>query len=373
MTTTPNFMLETPRGQTSSSASGAEVLADVLGRIHLASAVFLRGEFSEPWAFASTDAATLCQIVQPGARRLVLFHVAVEGVFCIKLDSGEQATARPGDAVVLPYCDRHSMGYPHDVPPVPIASLLPTPPWREMPVVRHGGGGPRTRIMCGYLHCDDLLFNPVLRALPRLIHVRASSGQAAQWREASLRYVVEQAGRPGSRGETLLARLPELVLVDCLRQYVEGLPEQQAGWLGALKDPMLGRAIMLLHAQPATAWTVDRLARSVAVSRSVLAARFVQVLGVSPMRYLTQWRLQLAANLLRDQPQLGMAAIAERAGYEAEAAFSRAFKRHLGVSPAAWRKGVTSVTPSENNQHAANPERPLQLPGSPAGREQCGQ
>jgi AraC-like DNA-binding protein len=338
MTTTPNFMLETP-GPPASSTAGGEVLADVLGRIHLASAVFLRGEFSEPWAFASTDAATLCQIVQPGARRLVLFHVAVEGTFCITLDSGEQATARPGDAVVLPYCDQHAMGFPRDTPPVPIASLLPMPPWQEMPVVRHGGGGQRTRILCGYLHCDDLLFNPVLRALPRLIHVRPTSDQAAQWRETSLRYVVEQAERPGGRGEALMARLPELVLVDCLRQYAEGLPGQQAGWLGALKDPVLGRAIMLLHAQPATAWTVDELARGVAVSRSVLAARFVHALGVSPMRYLTQWRVQLAANLLRDQPQLGMAAIAERVGYEGEAAFSRAFKRHLGVSPAAWRKG----------------------------------
>lgn len=341
MTMTPNLMPETPGLAALRRADSGELLADVLGRIHLASAVFLRGEFSEPWAFASTDAQTLCQIVQPGARRLVLFHVAVEGMFSIKLDSGERATAQPGDAVVLPYCDRHSMGFPDDASPVPIASLLPMPPWAEMPVVRHGGGGKPTRILCGYLHCDDLLFNPVLHALPRLIHVRASSAQAAQWREASLRYVVEQSARPGSRGQALLARLPELVLVDCLRQYANGLPSGRAGWLGALNDPVIGRALMLLHAQPATAWTVEKLARSVAVSRSVLAARFAQVLGVSPMRYLAQWRLQLAANLLRDEPQLGMFAIAERVGYEAEAAFSRAFKRHLGVSPAAWRCSAT--------------------------------
>lgn len=338
MTKTPNFMLKTP--ERTAPLAGAELLADVLGRIHLASAVFLRGEFTQPWAFASTDAATLCQIVQPGARRLVLFHVAVEGEFCIWLGSGERAHARPGDAVVLPYCDQHSMGYPENAPPVPIATLLPMPPWREMPVIRHGGGGQRTRILCGYLHCDDLLFNPVLQVLPRLIHVRPTSSQAAHWREASLRYVVEQAEQPGMRGEALLARLPELVLVDCLRQYAESLPPQQVGWLAALRDPVLGRALMLLHAQPATTWTVEKLASGAAVSRSVLAARFVQVLGVSPMRYLAQWRLQLAANLLRDQPQLGMGSVAERVGYEAEAAFSRAFKRHLGVSPAAWRKGA---------------------------------
>jgi AraC family transcriptional regulator, alkane utilization regulator len=338
MTTTPNFMLETPEPAPVRGTDGAELLADVLGRIRLASAVFLRGEFSQPWAFASTDAATLCRIVQPGARRLVLFHVAVEGTFTIKLDSGEQATAHQGDAVVLPYCDRHSMGFPDDVEPVPIASLLPMPPWQEMPVVRHGGGGARTRILCGYLHCDDLLFNPVLRALPRLIHVRPSSPEAAHWRETSLRYVVDQASVPGNRGQALLARLPELVLVDCLRQYADTLPPEQAGWLGALRHPVLGRALMLLHAQPDSEWTVDKLARNVGVSRSILAARFVQALEVSPMRYLAQWRLQLAANLLRDEPQLGMLAIADRVGYESEAAFSRAFKRHLGASPAAWRK-----------------------------------
>ena len=341
MTTTPNFMLEAPERMSPPFAGGGELLADLLGRVHLASAVFLCGEFSAPWAL-TTDGSTLCKIVPPCAKRLVLFHIAVEGIFCLKLDSGERATVQRGDAVVLPYCDKHSMGFPDDVQPVPIASLLPMPPWRGIPVMRHGGGGQITRILCGYLHCDDLLFNPVLHALPRLIHSRPSTPAAAQWREASLRYCLDQAEGPESRGERWLSRLPELLLVDCLRQYADSLPGKQTGWLGALKDPMLGRVLVLLHAQPATAWTVDKLAHRVAVSRSVLADRFVRSLGVSPMRYLTQWRLQLAANLLRDQPQLGMAAIAERVGYEAEAAFSRAFKRHLGVSPAAWRKGGVS-------------------------------
>jgi AraC-like DNA-binding protein len=339
MAETPNRAIGTAAAPGDSiDGDRADLLSDVLQRIHLASAVFLRGEFAAPWAFASTDAATLCQIVQPGARRLVLFHVAVEGSFRIELASGEAAVAQPGDAVVLPYCDMHTMGFPPGTPPVPIALLLPAPPWKEMPVVRISGGGSATRIMCGYLHCDDLLFNPLLRALPRLIHVRPSSSQAAQWREASLRYVLEQADQAGPRAAELLARLPELVLVDCLRQYARELPPGEAGWLVALRDPVLGRALTQLHARPAEPWTVTALARRVAVSRSVLADRFAQFLGVSPMRYLAQWRMQLAANLLRDNPHLSMAAVAERVGYESEAAFSRAFKRHLGKSPAAWIK-----------------------------------
>lgn len=331
-------MPETPYRATAPLPAGTELLADVLRRIHLASAVFLRGEFTEPWAFASVDAQTLCQIVQPLARRLVLFHVAVEGCFSIELAGGESATAQAGDAVVLPYCDMHTMGFPRGTPPVSIASLVPMPPWQQMPVVRHGGGGTPTRILCGYLHCAELLFNPLLRALPRLIHVRPGSQQAAQWRQASLRYAAEQADQAGGAAMPLLARLPELVLADCLQQYAQELPPGRTGWLAALRDPVLGRALVLLHARPAEAWTVELLAQKAAVSRSVLAERFAQSLGVSPMRYLTQWRMQLAADLLRDEPRLGVAAVAERVGYDSGAAFSRAFKRCLGAAPGAWAR-----------------------------------
>ncbi|HEX7053135.1 MAG TPA: AraC family transcriptional regulator [Burkholderiales bacterium] len=327
MAGTPDHMLETPN---------LDLLSDVLRRMHLASAVFLRGEFSAPWGFVSADEATLARVLVPGAQRLVLLHVAVEGRFRISLASGESAQASEGDAVVLPYCDVHTVRFPDDAQAVPIVELLPPPPWSELPVVcRSEGGGAPTRLLCGYLSCADLLFSPILQALPRLLHLRPSSPSAAQWRTASVRYTLESAGRPG--GEALAARLLEAVLADCLRQHVEQMPPEQTGWLAALRDPVIGRAMVLLHARPEAAWTVEGLARRVAVSRSVLAERFRRLLGVSPMRYLTQWRLQLAADLLR-RTQLGMAALAERVGYESEAAFSRAFKRHVGVSPAGWRE-----------------------------------
>jgi AraC family transcriptional regulator, alkane utilization regulator len=334
-TGTPHFMPGTPVRD--ALHAGTELLSDVLGRVRLASAVFLRGEFSAPWAFASTDEATLRAIVQPQARRLVLFHAAVEGRFHVELPSGENALVDAGDIVVLPYCDLHVMASPRGTPPVPVATLVPPPPWRDIPVLRHGGGGAPTRILCGYLHCADLLFNPLLRALPRLIHVRPGSEPAAHWRQTTLHYAAEQARLAHASDQGLLARLPELVLVDCLRQYAQELPVGQSGWLGALRDPVLSRALVLLHARPAEPWTIDLLAQRVATSRSVLADRFAQVLGVSPMRYVAQWRMQLAANLLRDEPHLGLAAIAERVGYESEAAFSRAFKRHLGVAPGSWQ------------------------------------
>ena len=318
-----------PRGPT-------DLLADVVQRVRLKSAVFLRGEFSAPWALLSTDSDTLAMCVRPGAKRLVLFHVVVEGGFHIELASGERAWVQAGDAVVLPYCDVHHMGHPADATRVPFTDLVPMPPWMEMPVVKLHGGGEPTRILCGYLHCEDMLFNPVLNALPRLIHVRPTSESAAQWRQVSLRYVAERANAAG--GDAALEALPELVFMDCLLQYVAGLTDSDRGFLGALKDPVVGRVLVLLHAQPETHWTVERLASEVAVSRSVLAQRFTDVLGVSPMKYLTQWRLQMAADLLRTT-SMGVAAIAARVGYVAEPAFSRAFKRELGLSPAAWREG----------------------------------
>jgi AraC-like DNA-binding protein len=320
MTRNPNLLPEAP-----------DLLADVLGKVRLQSAIFLRGDFSAPWAFTSTDAATLAQVVAPRARRLILLHLAVEGGFRITLESGEEAVAAPGDAVVLPYCDTHTMGYPDHSTAVPIVGLLPMPPWNELPVVcRIVGGGAPTRVLCGYLHCEDLLFDPMLRALPRLIHLRPRTGPAAAWREASLRYIAEAGS------DDLLARLPELVLIDCLRQYAESLPEEQTGWLASLRDPIVGRALALLHAEPAEPWTVDELAKRVAASRSLLAERFTTAIGQSPMRYLARWRLQLASELMRGG-DLGVAEVAARVGYESEAAFSRAFKREHGVSPAQWR------------------------------------
>jgi AraC family transcriptional regulator, alkane utilization regulator len=314
----------------------SDVLAGVLRRVHLSGAVFLRGEFTAPWAFFS-NTPTLKAIFAPGSARLVLMHLAVEGCFRIVLANGDTVVAQSGDAVVLPYSDAHSMGYPDCASPPAIESLLPAPPWSQMPVVRHGGGGPPTRILCGYLHGDDLLFHPLLLALPRLIHVRPTSEQAAHWRAASIRYLLDEASHQRLGAGDVLARLPELVFVDCLRQYIEELPSSKTGLLAALHDSVVASTLELIHAEPTTPWTVSTLARHVAVSRSVLAERFTRAVRVSPMRYLAQWRLRMASELLRNTP-LGMTEVAARVGYESEAAFSRAFKRHFGKAPAVWRR-----------------------------------
>ncbi len=337
MTATPDLSARSPLPSGASS-----LLSDVLGLLHLSSAVFFRGDFTSPWAFTSPGPDECAAVLARGARSVILFHVVLEGRCRVSLEGGASALAAPGETLVLPYSDRHVMGGPADAEPVPMISLLPPPPWLDMPFVRLGGGGERTRLLCGYLRCEDLLFHPLLEALPHLMHVRPPTAAAAEWLLASVRYAVDEAerGPPGATG--LLSRLPELLFVDCLRQYAETLPPHQNGWLAALGDPVVGRALVLLHAEPRGQWTVERLAREAAASRSVLAERFTRMLGRSPMRYLAGWRVQLAAHLLRTTA-LGMGEIADRVGYASEAAFGRAFKRHLGAPPAAYREARAEV------------------------------
>jgi hypothetical protein len=191
-------------------------------------------------------------------------------------EASDEIVVGAGEAVVLPYSDAHAMADAWDVPPVPIADLLPPLPWTDMPVLPHGGRGRRTRIVCGYLHCEDLLFHPLLRALPPLMHVKPTSAPAAQWLRASAHYALS--------GQVSGSRLPETLLVDSLRQHLQALPESRKGWLAALRDPVVGRAISLMHEAPAQLWTVETLARKTGVSRTVLGERFAETLGEPPMR-----------------------------------------------------------------------------------------
>jgi AraC-like DNA-binding protein len=224
----------------------------------------------------------------------------------------------------------------------PISSVLTPPPWKECPIVVYGGGGEHTQVICGFLHCDDALLSPVIAKLPRVLWVRAKREGSASWLETNCRYMLEEASmnRPG--GACVLGRLAELLFVEVLRRKMEELGENEVGWLAAVKDPMVGKALELMHADLAHLWTVEGLGRSVGVSRSVLTERFRRLLDEPLMHYLTRWRLQWAAQLLRDTNR-GLADIAAQVGYESEAAFNRAFKRFAGEPPATWRRDVKSI------------------------------
>lgn len=314
------------------------VLTSTLDGVRLAGALFLRAEYTEGWSYESPPAGELAGLLRPGRDRLVLFHIVADGRCWISLAGGERHWAGAGDVIVLPYGDQHRMGGSGDAECVPIATLLDPPPWERLPVIRHGAGGPRTEVVCGYLEADDPLFDPGMAALPPVFVVRPT-GAAARWVTASIEYAVQQsaAATPGGAVGT---RLPELLLVEVLRLHLTTAPSSPSGWLVALRDPVLAPALAALHRAPERKWTVGDLAAAAAVSRSLLDDRFRRVLGSSPIHYLTRWRMHVAQDLLAGT-RLGVRAVAHRVGYDSEEAFSRAFKRTLGRSPAHWRAART--------------------------------
>lgn len=311
-------------------ATENEALHSALENLRLEGAIFFRAEYTEDWAYESPTARELAGILTPGHDRLILFHIVARGSCTILLDDGQEQRAETGDVIVLPYGDQHIMhGRCRAEWVPPIATLMDNPPWETLPIVRHGGGGDRTDVICGYLVSDDPLFDERLAALPSVFVVQPA-GAASKWVEASIEYAVD-----GPSIETT-PRLAELLLIEVLHMHLATAPAADQGWLAALRDPVLAPALAVLHRHPERRWTVADLADVAAASRSTLDQRFRDLLGRPPMRYLTDWRMHVAKDLLA-HTSLTVGAVADRVGYDAVEAFSRAFRRFHGLSPADWR------------------------------------
>ncbi len=318
------------------------LLRSALEQLRLEGALFFRSELTEAFALESTPLA-LADGLHPGAERLILFHIVARGSCWFSVAEGERHLAREGDVIVLPYGDRYTIGGEAPAERVSIHTLIDAPPWRVMPLLRHGGGGERTDLVCGYLYSEDPLFDPAMQALPPVFVVRPPAGAAAGWIRASIAYSLEHL-EPSNASQSLIStRLPELVLIEVLRLHLSTAPAVDHGWIAALRDPVLAPALSLLHTAPHRRWTVAELASEAAVSRSLLDERFRQVLGRPPIRYLTEWRMHLAEDLLATT-DLGVARIARRVGYRSEEAFSRAFKRSHELSPSHWRAARSAAS-----------------------------
>jgi AraC-like DNA-binding protein len=313
-------------------------LSVALGRLHLRGAIFLRGEYTEAWAYESLPPRDALAVLAPGAQRVVLFHVIASGTAWIEIDGGDRHWASSGDVIVLPYGDGHRMGGTQPARCVPVGTLIDPPPWNRMPVVRHGEGGSATQVICGYLVCEDPLFDPRLRALPPVFVVQPPEGPAREWVRASITYAMQQTTLVAEDRIESPTQIPELLLREVLKLHLATAPADETGWLHALRDPVLAPALAAIHTSPEHKWNLVTLARKATVSVSLLSERFNEVLGLSPIRYLTGWRLHMAKDLMRST-DLGVAAVARRVGYESEEAFSRAFKRETGLAPSAWRLG----------------------------------
>ena len=306
-----------------------------LQRLRLEGAIFLRAEYREPWSYESLTGPETATILRPGTQRVVLFHLVASGTCWV--EAGDvRHWAAAGDVIVLPYADQHRMGGAGESVAVPLMSIMESPPWTRMPVIRHGQGGARTDVVCGFLHSDDVLFDPAMGVFPPVFVVRPQNEASARWVRENVEYALAQEDASPLGPDAVPTRLPELLLIEVLRQHLASAPALDQGWLAALHDPALQPALAALHTEPARHWSVTQLAATAALSRSAFDSRFRQVLGRSPISYLTEWRMHLARDLLAST-DLGVGAIARRVGYDAEPAFSRAFKRHAGASPSQWR------------------------------------
>src|SRR3954469_6925159 len=316
-----------------------DALSDVLRVAHLTGGVFLHAEFFAPWCMAARVGPEHCAPALAPASHLILYHYVVEGELRIRLegDDGEGLVLGAGDVVLLPRNDLHLVGSDLTLPPVAGSDIIQPPKEGGLFSIHHGGSGKRTRMICGYLGCDCAEDNPVISTLPPLLKLDAEQGGAAEWIRSTFQYAAEEvaAGRPGS--ETVLAKLSELLFVETVRRYADALPDGQTGWLARLREPFVARALALLHRDITRRWTVDDLGREVGLSRSALADRFIRLIGVPPMHYLANWRMQIAAQKLRST-SASLAQIAGIIGYDSEAAFSRAFKKAFGAAPATWRR-----------------------------------
>jgi len=319
-----------------------DALSDVLRVAQLTGGVFLHADFFAPWCLAARIPREHCGPTLGPASHLIIYHYVIEGELHIRIDGtdDESLVIRSGEIVILPRNDPHLMGSDLGLPPVLGRDVVQPPRGDGLYSIHHGGNGERTQMICGFLGCASIEGNPVISTLPPLLKLNVEQGAAAEWIRSTFQYAAEEvaAGRPGS--ETVLAKLSELLFVETVRRHAEGLPDGQTGWLAGLRDPHVARALALLHGDIARSWTVDELGREVGLSRSALAERFIRLIGSPPMHYLANWRMQVAAQKLRNT-SASLAQVAETIGYDSEAAFSRAFKKAFGTAPATWRRSNT--------------------------------
>ena len=336
-----------PSSERNDSASGADVLSDVLRSVRLSGAVYFDFELSAPWVAEAPPSREIAATVMPGSQRVIEYHLIARGSCWGNVVGEPRIRLKEGDVIVFPQGDPHVLSSAPGMRAAPDMSLFARA-GAPLPLVyeRGGGGADRTRIVCCFLGCDERPFNPLLTALPRTIHLSGAGDDVANgWLVTLLSIAVRESGSARAGRENILARMSELMFVEAIRRYIESLPPSQTGWLAGVRDPVVGPALAVLHGQPAGTWTVESLARAVGASRSVLADRFTEIVGQPPMQYLALWRMQLASQrLLQGEP---VAEVAAAVGYESEAAFSRAFEKLVGEAPSTWRRlNVTRASTS---------------------------
>ena len=304
----------------------ADPLGEALHFLRMSGVMYCRSEFTAPWALSL-----------PALEDCLMFHVVTSGRCVLEVKGSDDHVLQPGDFALVPHGAGHQLS---SEPGVPAAKLFDLP--REQvsdryEILRHGGGGAPTTVICGAVRFDHPAAHRLVTLLPKVISVDAWNSPELEWIQSTLRLMAVEAKEQRPGGETVITRLADILVIQAIRSWIAKDPAARTGWLGALQDKQIGHAIALVHREPARPWTVESLANEVAMSRSAFAARFTELVGEPAMHYVARWRMHVALTWLKEE-DAPVSEMASRLGYESEAAFSRAFKRFLGFPPGAVRR-----------------------------------
>ncbi len=301
-------------------------LGEALHFLHMNGVMYTRSEFSAPWGLA----------LPPFPNRL-MFHVLMSGRCWLEGEGAEPQLLQPGDFALVPHGEGHELLSAPGVPAIKLFDLPREQVSERYEILRHGQGGAETKMICSTVRFDHPVAHQLVQLLPRFIYIESWRSPQWEWIQSTLRLMAMEAMelRPG--GETIITRLADILVIQAIRAWIADDPMAQTGWLGALQDPQIGHAILLIQREPAQPWTVALLADEVSMSRSAFAARFKALMGEPPMKYVARWRMNTALTWLKEE-DVSLGELADRLGYQSEAAFSRAFKRFIGVSPGMARR-----------------------------------
>jgi len=305
-----------------------DVLSDILQSIHLHSTLYCRAKMSAPWGFRVSE------------RAVASFHIVTGGRCWLTVDGIDMPSVllTEGDLVILPHGHAHIMTNHPETPVTRLEDLVSKQPVEQEGIFSSGGQGAATTLICGGLLLEDRSTNPLFSMLPPVLHVKGPHGQPHPWLTAIVQLVKAEASANQLAAKTVITRFSEILFIQAVRTYMRTAGDGKRGWLNALQDPQIGQALVLIQHQPEEPWTVESLASRVSLSRSTFSAKFKQLVGESPMQYVTRVRLTKAAAVLRTQPAT-LADVATSIGYDSEVAFSKAFRRYFGIAPGAYRQG----------------------------------
>lgn len=310
-----------------------DVLTDILQWLRVEGSTYGRIEVTAPWGFV------------PACNGPVHFHLVDRGSCFLVMEDKAPISLAAGDVVLLVPEQEYSLVDNLSTQPLTCEELFykeesasQNHDEKPCPIRVAGGGGASTTLMCGAFHFEQSDDHPILSLLPDVMHITREDQRATPWLETTIRFLAYEASRREQGFDAAIARLVDLLFIHVLRAWQAIQPSGEGGWFGALRDESIGKALGLIHREPQSSWTVESLGRAVGLSRSGFAARFQSLVGIPPLQYLTQWRMQIAANLLLQQRTLSIGQVAFRVGYDSETSFGRAFKRTYQATPGNWRK-----------------------------------